>query len=375
MRILYVEDQLSGSIPLIKELFGQFIGRRVVEELEEREHDKDGFGATNLELVKLLSSSPVDLAYTLPMALGMLKARGISAYDAFIIDRNLSESGEENWDVPEVQRYLPNCTEDQLLRFMTREGDLLLLVLSKGGVDLNSQAFFLTANAADTDALRGMDLFQDLAIVNRWRNENVIEKGSPEIEKLKAQLTELPRITVVAKHPNKFRAAGLVDEQVTADTLVRVIGNGPKPKWGGISDDQERQRFDQIRLLFEGLVTKLCQSQGIRPITDGAGTSALLGAIRDSDLAWRRRERRQGRERFIWRDVSDAVHLNQWTSVEDNIAGMVWDVCGAMQHYEPRSAYSEASWSKATLYELAYNGILHLYEWAGRSSFFGQPRD
>jgi len=206
---------------------------------------------------------------------------------------------------------------------------------------------------------------------NGWRNENVIEKGSPEIGRLKALLAELPRITVVARHPNKFRAAALVDDGEMADALLHVISNGPQPKWGGIEEEQENQRFDRIRELFEALITKLCQSQGIRPTTDGAGTSALLGAIRDSGLAWRKRERRQGRERFTWQDVSDAVHLNQWTSVEDNIAGMVWDVCGAMLHYKPRSAYSEASWSKVTLYELAYNGILHLYEWAGRSSCFG----
>jgi hypothetical protein len=342
MKILYVEDQLYSNIPAIIEMFGSFVGKKVVKTLTEFEHDEDGFGASNEDIAEALRASPLDVAYTFPMALKMLNS-GKSQYEAFIIDRNLSCSGEDEDEIlSEVQKNHPGFTEDQHIRYYEREGDYLLKLLSsKQSINLKEQVFFLTANAGDSDAIRGTDQFEDLVSLDAWRTDNIIEKGSSAAKDLKDQINNIPSVKMISRYPDMFNAARLIDAQETSDRLLKVLLTGDNLKLGRLTQESIDAHLLQIRKLFEALAYYIVKSRGlsIEPSKSGRKTmGSYLWAIKKGKV-WKRDE------------------------VEDNIASMIWNICSPSMHYNESD-------SLETLYKLAHNGILHLYEWAGKSLCF-----
>lgn len=172
-KILFVEDELSKNVANLLRLFEQHLSPDEKKSLKDIENDASGFGATNEEIKAVFNDNPfIDVEYSFSRALKAV-VESHDDYDLFIVDRNLSSA---DTDLNEIQAINKDFSESMHKQYSEREGDYLLLLLATNGINCSDSFYFMTAYGAG-EALRNEDTIASLIALERFRQDNFLEKG------------------------------------------------------------------------------------------------------------------------------------------------------------------------------------------------------
>lgn len=176
-KILYIEDELTKNISTIQKLFAPVLkDKRIKKALSDLENSDRFYAEDVVEACSL--SSELDVVYSFPLAVDKVLSYH-KAYDLIIIDRNLSLQGyddELSLLLSKINEALPRFSEEKLLDYYEREGDLLLLLLMRLDPAYKDKTYYLTANVSD--ALRGSSELQTMLDLDSFSSQHIIEKGS-----------------------------------------------------------------------------------------------------------------------------------------------------------------------------------------------------
>lgn len=173
-KILFIEDQLTGSIPTIIKLFKPiFKDPRTITLLRNIQNDR--YKTPELIIGVCSSTSCLDLCHKFVNALSKA-VHYQDEYDLIIIDRNLSEVPYHD-DMDDIKEYLIKCgftdVDKKLEMYATREGDLILLALLRLDRNNKNKIYYLTANI---DELKGSPELETLIDVDDFYRNHIIEK-------------------------------------------------------------------------------------------------------------------------------------------------------------------------------------------------------
>jgi len=244
-KILYIEDELTKNIATIKKFFAPILkDKRIKKELDELESSDRVFPD---DIITACSySSELEIAYTFPIALERILTNHMY-YDLIIIDRNLSvyEYSEDLEYVRELLRGISlDLSDDRLLSYHEREGDLLLLALLKLDREAKDKVYYLTANTKDD--LRGLNELQSLMDVVDFNKAHIIEKGSAAEATLSTILGNMDAF----RTQNKFRAqCNILRNHLNEDDVNDFIS-----MIGYYNKDQRKEFIFHTRKLLDNLL-------------------------------------------------------------------------------------------------------------------------
>jgi hypothetical protein len=220
MKILYIEDEICQNIPGIIRLFERQLGKDLIKKLEKL--DNDEYPATPAEIKELVESSNIiELEYNYPAALKKIHENH-GDYSLFIIDRNLIKN--QSYEHSEIREIFNGYTDEDYVRFCTREGDFLIYHLFMKKVDVLNKAFMLTAYH---DEIKHDDKTKGLIDYNEFRRTNFIEKANEkDLDRLKKTIASDNYINIKCKYREVFRIFSrgyfdLEDERALMYILVR----------------------------------------------------------------------------------------------------------------------------------------------------------
>lgn len=218
-KILYIEDELTNNIATIKKFFAPVLkNKRIDQELSALENSDRIYSE---DIIAACSySSELDIAHTFPKALEKIITNH-KFYDLILIDRNLSlhQYADELENVREMLNGTGHeYSDDRILGFHEREGDLLLLVLLRLNPEYKNKIYYLTANTAD--ALRGSPDLQTIIDVDGFTSEHIIEKGSPGEEIISRILSDMKAFRI----QNNYRTqCDILRNRLTEDDVNQFI--------------------------------------------------------------------------------------------------------------------------------------------------------
>lgn len=223
-KILYIEDELTRNIATIRKFFEPVLrkDKRILSALSELENSDRPFPEDVIEACE--PCSELDIAHTFPRALELV-IKNHEFYDLVIIDRNLSQYQyveELEKMVDRLAEVGQSFTDDRILEFHEREGDLLLQVLVKLDLSYKDKVYYLTANTSD--ALRGSPQLQTLIDVASFREDHIIEKGSPREKLIRDILSDMKAFRI----QNSYKVqCDILRKRLTendVNSFVKMIG-------------------------------------------------------------------------------------------------------------------------------------------------------
>lgn len=252
-KILYIEDELTKNIATIKKFFAPILrDKRIKKELDELESSDRVFPD---DIITACSySSELEIAYTFPIALERIITNH-KYYDLIIIDRNLSvyEYSEDLEYVREILKSVSlDLSDDRLLSYHEREGDLLLLALLKLDKEAKEKVYYLTANTKDD--LRGLDELQSMMDVVDFNKEHIIEKGSAAEATLSTILGNMDAFRI----QNKFRKqCDILRQHLSEEDVNEFVS-----MMGYFDKDKRKEFIFYARKLLDNLLHDLAFNLG-----------------------------------------------------------------------------------------------------------------
>ncbi len=226
-KILYIEDELTKNISSIKKFFtNTFKDKNFIKNLNELEN-RDGPIYPDDVLTACNYCKALEICYSFPMALQCI-INNPHIYDLIIIDRNLSEIDYLD-DLNYILELLNdnkyglnmNYNEDQLLSFYSREGDLLLMILLRQDPSLSKLIYFLTANTKD--ALRDSDTLKTIIDLKSFMENQIIEKGSEDENKIIDILKNLKNFRIQNKYYDQCQALRNQSKEDLVNQFIQVV--------------------------------------------------------------------------------------------------------------------------------------------------------
>lgn len=250
MKILFVEDELSKNIPRIIRLFGNFLGKKRIQRLQDLEADSSGYGAEPEEIKEIVEETNfIEVDYRFPEALPKILYQ-YDHYLLFIIDRNLVE-GEYTFE--EVHQIDSSFTEEQYEKFYEREGDYFLYKLAFNGVDLKNKFFFLTAYDVNS-GIRGIEEIEEfISHFGDFKARNVIEKGSGAFDILLDVMANIKTLSIRSENSHYLNILHKYADQICADSFLDIL----------MEKDNERRIKDnlsRIRNIHEAILKACCRN-------------------------------------------------------------------------------------------------------------------
>ncbi len=252
-KILYIEDELTKNIATIKKFFAPILkDKRIKKELDELESSDRVFPD---DIISVCSySSELEIAYKFPIALERIITNH-KHYDLIIIDRNLSVY-EYSDDLEYVREKLKSVSldlsDDRLLSYHEREGDLLLLALLKLDKEAKEKIYYLTANTKDD--LRGLDELQSMMDVVDFNKEHIIEKGSTAEATLSTILGNMDAFRI----QNKFRKqCDILRHHLSEEDVNQFVS-----MMGYFDKDKRKEFIFYARKLLDNLLHDLAFNLG-----------------------------------------------------------------------------------------------------------------
>lgn len=208
-RILFIEDQLTSSIPTIIKLFSPiFKDDRTLTLLKNIQNDR--YKTPELIIGICSSTSCLDICHKYVDALSKA-INYYNEYDLIIIDRNLSEVPYHE-DLEDIKNYLHKCgfsdVDKKIDMYTTREGDLILLALLRLDLNNKNKVYYLTANMDD---LKGSPELETLIDVDHFYRNHIIEKTKDAVltdivanlESFKIQNRFMSHVDILRKRLNE----------------------------------------------------------------------------------------------------------------------------------------------------------------------------
>lgn len=218
-KILYIEDELTKNISTIQKLFAPVLkDKRIKKALSDLENSDRFYAEDVVEACSL--SSELDVIHSFPQAVEKVLAHH-KAYDLIIIDRNLSLQGyddELSLLLSKINEALPQFSEERLLDYYEREGDLLLLLLMRLDPAYKDKTYYLTANVSD--ALRGSSELQTMLDMDSFSSRHIIEKGSSGEQVICDILADIKAFRI----QNSYRAqCGILRSRLTEEDVNSFV--------------------------------------------------------------------------------------------------------------------------------------------------------
>lgn len=252
-KILYIEDELTKNIATIKKFFAPILkDKRIKKELDELESSDRVFPD---DIITACSySSELEIAYTFPIALERIITNH-KHYDLVIIDRNLSVY-EYSEDLEYVQELLKgislDLSDDRLLSYHEREGDLLLLALLKLDHEAKEKVYFLTANTKDD--LRGLHELQSMMDVVDFNKSHIIEKGSAAEATLSSILGNMEAFRIQNNYRTQCDVLRLHLSEEDVSEFINMIGY--------LNKDKRKEFIFYARKLLDNLLHDIAFNVG-----------------------------------------------------------------------------------------------------------------
>ncbi len=253
-KILYIEDELTRNIATIRKFFEPVLrkDKRILSALSELENSDRPFPEDVIEACE--PCSELDIAHTFPRALELV-IKNHEFYDLVIIDRNLSQYqyvDELEKMVNKLTDVGQSYTEERILEFHEREGDLLLQVLVKLDLSYKDKVYYLTANTSD--ALRGSPQLQTLIDVDSFRKDHIIEKGSPREKLIRDILSDMRAFEIQNSYRTQCDILRKHLEEDSVNQFITIVKHYKK--------DYRRGFVFELRNLLENLLKKVAHSLG-----------------------------------------------------------------------------------------------------------------
>ncbi|MDM8548716.1 hypothetical protein QUF72_01510 [Desulfobacterales bacterium HSG2] len=244
MRILYVEDQLEENIPKVIRLFSKYLGKELIEKLNDLEEEDYKEPEEVKEIVE--STNLIEVEYRFPDALR--KIRNPEKYSLFIVDRNLVE-GSYKFD--EVRKIDGSYDEGKFEKFSkaNREGDYLLhqLILVHK-VEVSRKFYFLTAYSVK-DELRGYEDIENYIVMGQFAEKNFIQKDNNEdVERLKRIIDNNDQLNLMHENMPYLHILNKHIDAEIAEIFFTILDT--KSEEGRIRDNLNR-----IRIVYENILT------------------------------------------------------------------------------------------------------------------------
>lgn len=216
-KILFIEDELTSNVETIIRLFTPVLPEETLQKLKSTSFDYPE------DIADLCSqNSPLDIAFSFPLALTKIIAN-LSDYDLILIDRNLEKSPYDK----ELEQICSQLHEigmidaaDQMRKhvYKDREGDLLVQVLVKKDPNAWNRTYLVTANVLD--ALRGSETLQALNNTASFPKDQIIEKGSPQEEKIPQILSDMPSLKIQNEF---FDQCAIIRKRLGGDWVKKFV--------------------------------------------------------------------------------------------------------------------------------------------------------
>ncbi|MCB5228509.1 MAG: hypothetical protein LHW44_00315 [Candidatus Cloacimonetes bacterium] len=253
-KILYIEDELTRNIATIRKFFEPILkkDKRIPAALIELENSDRLFAADIIEACK--PCTELDIAHTFPRALELVITNH-SFYDLIIIDRNLSlyqYVDELQIMVSKLNEIGQDFNEERVLEFHEREGDLLLQVLVRLDASYKDKVYYLTANTSD--ALRGSPQLQTLIDIDRFRQDHIIEKGSPKEKLISDILADMKKFSIQNVYKTQSNILRKHLDENSVNQFVNMIKHYDK--------DNHREFIFDLRNLLENILEMVAYNLG-----------------------------------------------------------------------------------------------------------------
>ena len=243
-RILFLDAQLTGSIPTIIKLFSPiFKDERTITLLKNIQNDK--YKTPELIIGVCSSTSCLDICHKFVNALSKALYY-YNEYDLIIIDRNLSEVPYHE-DLQDIKEYLQKCgfsdVDKKIDMYTTREGDLILLALLRLDRNNKNKIYYLTANI---DELKGSPELETLIDVDDFYRNHIIEKTTDKDKVLTEIVANLESFSIqnrFATHVKILRNRLNEDE---VDLFVNMIRH--------YDNDSRREFIIYLRKILDNLM-------------------------------------------------------------------------------------------------------------------------
>lgn len=251
MKILYVEDDLPGSLDRVIRLFSKYLDEKTIDDLKRLM--ADAYGATPDEIKKIVESTNfIEIADSFPDALRKIM-HGYDRYACFIVDRNLIENP---YEFREVNGIDPNYTEALSDKFLKREGDYLLIWLATKTINpermLQKFNFLSAYPTGPNDEIRGVENIQTFIDMKTFKEDQFFEKGSPRMDDLKKKIDTIEALNTQYENRVYLNILRKDLDEKYADIFLKVL-----------SEKGEKKRISaslkEIRILYEAMLDRLSE--------------------------------------------------------------------------------------------------------------------
>ncbi len=251
-KILFIEDQLTRSIPTIVKLFRPLLeDTGAIEDLIDIQ--LDDYKTPEMIVEACSKASTLDICFKFSTALSKAVYYH-SEYDLIIIDRNLNEVPYHD-DMDLIKNLLKeigfNEIDEKLEMYENREGDLILLSLLRLDQENKNKTFYLTANL---DEIKGSPEFATYIDLDHFHKNHIIEKTTKDDLKLVNHIADLESFKI----QNRFRQhVSILREKLNEDAVdlfVRMIKH--------YDADNRREFIVHIRKLLDDIMHSIAYEIG-----------------------------------------------------------------------------------------------------------------
>jgi len=231
MKILFVEDEITKNIPRLIRLFSRYLGKEIIDKLNELNESQDGYAPTPEEIKKIVESTDlIDIEYSFSGSLNKV-INGFRNYELFIIDRNLVEADYKFNDIVQIDS---SFNEKLFNDHWEREGDYLLCKLIHSGVDVLNKFYFLTAYPASQEIISAKTV-QHYIEFDRFQIQNFIDKSNPDdFNRLKEIVENIDTLNIQA------------DNKVYVDILRKYFDHSKSENFIELIIDKDNETSGEI---------------------------------------------------------------------------------------------------------------------------------
>jgi len=306
MKILYVEDDLSGTLDRLIRLFSKYLNKKAVDDLRSLTNDE--YGGTTDEIKEVVESTNIiEIADSFPDALQKL-VNDYERYACFIVDRNLID--KKPYSFQEINQIDHNYDEALYEKYREREGDYLLVWLGTKSPSVLQKFNFLSAYPKDH--IRGIETIQTFIDMKKFKEEQFFDKDDEGIVKLKKKIDSIEALNIQEDNRIYLDILSCNLHAKDADLFLQVL----------LRKDDQSLIVDNIKIirnLLDGMLKKLekiipnmkekCSGYGNekrygkkKTIDWLAGEKYANGEVRHMDSLM------QNFSKSIWIISSDAIH-------------------------------------------------------------------